>query len=155
MTVLPTFLTIRDAAQKFGVEETRLRTMIEAGKIRAGKVNGEVIVSEEEVQKKTRNSNNGVHKEDLPEFKKFEYLKEEVIGLGEAASKYSIPIMTISGWVKKGIIRKLGVSGQKFLLNEQDVAYCSYIYKRVGKKGRILFYPDGTPYKTKAERVIK
>ena len=112
-------------------------------------------MSEEEVQKKTRNSNNGVKKEELPEFKKFEYLKEEVIGLGEAASKYSIPIMTISGWVKKGIIRKLGVSGQKFLLNEQDVAYCAHIYKRVGKKGRILFYSDGTPYKTKAEQISK
>jgi len=144
---LPTLLPLPEAARKYGLDEARLRTLVEKGKIRAGIIpeTGEVLVSEEEVRGEAIEAK-GLRKEDLPEYQRFGHLKNQTIGLAEASAKYVIPIMTLSGWVKKGIVRKVGVKGQKYLLNEQDIAYCASIYRQHGKKGRILFNRDGTPY---------
>ncbi len=71
MVTLPTFLPVSEAARKYGLEEAHLRALIEKGKIRAGVVAGEMIVSEEEVQKRAeRERDPGTRKEDLPEYQK-------------------------------------------------------------------------------------
>ncbi|GAP06189.1 hypothetical protein ATHL_01035, partial [Anaerolinea thermolimosa] len=36
MVTLPTFLPVPEAARKYGLDEARLRALIEKGKIRAG-----------------------------------------------------------------------------------------------------------------------
>jgi len=51
--------------------------------------------------------------------------------------------------VKAGIIKQIGESGNKVLLDEADVAYCAGIYHRFGKQGRKLFDEKGLPYKPK------
>ncbi|MGB9899147.1 MAG: hypothetical protein ACPLTO_14655, partial [Thermanaerothrix sp.] len=56
---------------------------------------------------------------------------------------------TIIRWVKCGYIKQLGVDRNKVLIDEADIAYCSEIYKKRGRQGRVLFNPDGTPYKPK------
>ncbi len=40
MAALPTFLPLSEAARKYGLDEARLRAMIEKGKIRAGVIAG-------------------------------------------------------------------------------------------------------------------
>jgi len=87
-----------------------------------------------------------MRKEDLPVYQKYNHLAGVPIGIGEAARKYNIPQGTVSRWVARGIIKKIGREKNKVLLNEQDVAYCADIRLRHKGKVRWMFNPDGTPY---------
>jgi len=146
MAALPTYIPVDDAAQRLGISPSDLHQLIEAGTIRAAEINGVIAVSEESVNAHTP-------KEELEEYKQFKHLAGVEIGIGEAARKYQVPQPTISRWVKRGFITKLGKKGQKILLNEQDVAYCARIYhdRGGGIQGRRLFAKDGTPYIPKSE----
>ncbi|GAP11789.1 hypothetical protein BECAL_02982 [Bellilinea caldifistulae] len=153
MVTLPTFLPVAEAARKYGLDEARLRALIEKGKIRAGVVAGEMVVSEEEVRGQAIEEK-GLHKEDLPEYQKHAHLKGQAIWIREAERSYGVPAETLSTWAKKGYIRIVGKKGNKVLLDEADVAYCSDVYRKSGKQGRILFNPDGTPYKPKTTSLV-
>jgi len=85
-------------------------------------------------------------KEDRPEWQKVKHLQGVGIHLSEAARKYSIPLGTISRWVKRGLISVIGYDGNKTILNEADVAYLKEIYKTRGGRGRRVFGDDGLPY---------
>uniref|UniRef100_A0A7C4L3E0 Helix-turn-helix domain-containing protein n=1 Tax=Bellilinea caldifistulae TaxID=360411 RepID=A0A7C4L3E0_9CHLR len=149
MVTLPTFLPVAEAARKYGLEEARLRELVEKGKIRAGVVAGEMVVSEEEVRGEAIQEK-GLRKEDLPEYQMHAHLKGKAIWIREAERQYKVPADTLSEWCRKGYIRKLGAEGKKVLLDEADVAYCSKIYERTRGQGRRIFNPDGTPYKPKS-----
>ena len=144
MVTLPTFLPLSEAARKYGLEEDRLRALIEKGKIRAGVVAGEMVVSEDEVRDQAV-----TRKEDLPEYKKHAHLKGVPIWINEAARKYNLLAPTILKWVRLGVIKRIGNEGNKVLLDEADVAYCAEIYKKFGKQGRRMFDENGLPYKPK------
>lgn len=146
--ILPALLPLAEAARKYGLEESRLRSLIEEGKIRAGNIAGETVVSEEEVREEAIKQK-GLGKEDLPEYKKHAHLRGNPIWISEAARKYGILQPTLSKWVKAGYIKQLGLNGNKVLIDEADVAYCAEIYRQSGRMGRILFNSDGTPYKRK------
>lgn len=90
-------------------------------------------------------------KDQLPEYQQFAWLAGRKLGIAEAARKYSIPHPTISRWVRRGLIAVLDRDGQKVLINEQDIAYCAYIYHNNGGgvQGRRLFSSNGTPYEPK------
>jgi len=144
--VLDTLISLPEAVRKSGLAETSLRALVEKGTIKAGKLpTGEIVVSEQDAlaQKPTP-------KEELPEYKKHAYLKGVATWVGEAARKYNIPHPTISRWVTAGLIRSLGTSGNKNLIDEADVAYCAEIYHQRRGQGKWLFNPDGTPYKSGA-----
>ena len=151
MVTLPTFLPLSEAARKYGLEEARLRQLVEKGKIRAGVIAGEMVVSEDEVKKRVEKEQvPGVRKEDLPEYQKHAHLKGKPIWISEAERKYGVPNPTIWRWMKSGIIARLGMDGNKTLLDEADVAYCAEIYhSRNPKQGRRLFDDNGLPYKPK------
>ena len=153
MVTLPTFLTLPEAARKYGLDEGHLRALVEKGKIRAGVVSGEMVVSEEEVRSEVIEAK-GLRKEDLPEYKKHAYLKGEPIWIRKAEEKYGIPNQTLWRWMKAGIINYLGKSGNKVLIDEADVAYCNEIYRQHGRQGRVLFNADGTPYKPKSRPLV-
>ncbi|WP_322793752.1 hypothetical protein [Bellilinea sp.] len=144
MVTLPTFLPLSEAARKYGLEEDRLRALIEKGKIRAGVIAGEMVVSEDEVRNQAV-----IRKEDLPEYKKHAHLKGVPIWILKAAEKYRVPFSTLRGWVTKGYIKVIGSEGKKVLLNEQDVAYCAEIYHQRKGQGKWLFDENGLPYKPK------
>ncbi len=153
MVTLPTFLPLSEAAHKYGLDEARLRALIEKGKIRAGVVAGEMVVSEEEVRGQAIQEK-GLRKEDLPEHQKHAEKRGRPIWIREAERVYRVPAETLSTWAKKGYIRIICKKGNKVLLDEADVAYCSDVYKKSGKQGRILFNPDGTPYKPKTNPLV-
>lgn len=148
MVALPTFLSISEAARKYGLDEARLQALVDEGKIRAGVAMGEVVINEEEVRNEAIQEK-GLSKEDLPEYKKHIHLKGNPIWISEAARRYNIPAPTLTRWVKAGYIKRLRVDGNKIIVDEADVAYCHEIHKKYGKQGRILFSSDGTPYKPK------
>ncbi|HAD07013.1 MAG TPA: hypothetical protein DCE76_07610, partial [Anaerolineaceae bacterium] len=133
---------------KYGLEEARLRQLVEKGKIRAGVIAGEMVVSEDEVRNQAV-----IRKEDLPEYKKHAHLHGIPIGFTEASDKYGINLSSLQRWFKKGIIaevkRERTIGGEKIYLNEADVAYCAEIYHSRGGKGKWLFDKNGLPYKPK------
>jgi len=151
MVTLPVFIPLSEAARKYGLDEARLRDLVEKGKIRAGVIAGEMVVSEEEVQKRAeREQGTGTRKEDLPEYQVNAHLKGIGIGIAEAARKYKLAFSTVQNWVKVGYIKKIGKDGQKILIDEADVAYCNLVYRsKGGRRGRWLFKSDGKPYETK------
>jgi hypothetical protein len=153
MVTLPTFLPLSEAARKYGMEEARLRTLIEKGKIRAGVVAGEMVVSEEEVRGEAIQQK-GLRKEDLPEYQMHAHLKGIGIGFSEAVDKYGINLSTLQRWFKKGLItevkREKGIGGEKIYLDEADVAYCAEVHKNRGGRGRWLFDQRGMPYTPKS-----
>ena len=151
MAALPNFLhflTVDEAARKYGLDLSWLHDLIERGKISAGVIAGETIVSEEEVRDEAI-AQKGLQKEDLPEYQMHADLKGKGIWIAKASRDYGVPHPTILKWVRLGIIRVIGREANKVLIDEADIAYCSEIYKKFGKPGRILFNPDGTPYKPK------
>ena len=140
---LDRFITLSEAAQRMRTSVKETRSMIKSGKIKGGLLpDGAMVVSEDTLPKR---------KEDLPEYKMFAHLSGMGIGIAEAARKYDIATSTMHRWSKSGYIQKLGQNGQKILLNEQDVAYCSKIYHRSGRQGKWLFNSDGTPYILKSQ----
>lgn len=53
MPDFPRLFTIPEAASRFGLSEAELRRKIDAGKIQAMRFNGDVVVSEKQLRKKT------------------------------------------------------------------------------------------------------
>jgi predicted site-specific integrase-resolvase len=153
MVTLPVFLPLSEAARKYGLDETRLRDLIEKGKIRAGVVAGEMVVSEEEVRGQAIEEK-GLRKEDLPEYQQYSHLAGAEIEFGEAARKYQIPPATLHGWVSKQIVKAIRRHGKKVVLDEQDVAYCARIYEQRKGQGKWLFDKNGLPYKPRNNQSI-
>ena len=143
MAALIKFVSLSEAAERLRLESKYLLRLINNGKIEAASINGETVVSERDIIKMTPTP-----RDDLAEYKKFETLKGTPIWLSEAGRKYKINHVTILQWTRKGYIAKLGKDGNKMLLNEQDVAYCKFIYDRMGgsTKGKRIFNDDGTPF---------
>ncbi len=84
---------------------------------------------------------------------KYEHLKGRPIGVAEAGRKYGIPQSTVSKWMHRNYIKKIGQDGQKILLDEADVAYCAEVYRsRKGEGRRWMFDKDGLPYILKGRR---
>ncbi len=166
--VLDSFISITEAANRLGTPETQVRAMVDAGKIKGAVINGDVVVREKDVKVKRPNIQlvkqpkirapklpkiqpikhlSGIRREDLPEYRQFSHLHGQPIWVTEAARKYNVAQPNVSRWIKAGVIKQLGVDKNRILLDEQDVAYCAYVYhQRNAKRGSWLFRPDGTPY---------
>jgi len=146
MIALPTFLPLSEAARKYGLEEDRLRQLVEKGKIRAGVIAGEMVVSEDEVKKRVaKEQSSGARKEELPEYQQFSHLSNSFLGINEASKKYRIPYTTLYRWIRRGFISVKGQAGQKVLISEQDVAFCELIYRPQKRQGKKIFTDNGIP----------
>lgn len=150
MTPIPTFLPLPEAARKYGLDETRIRSLIESGTIKAAMIGETIVVSESDAQ----GAGKPLRKEDLPEWKKHAHLKGAEIGVGEGARKYDIPVSTLHRWAIKSIVKIVGREGQKVLLDEADVAYAAEVYRERGGQGRWLFDESGLPYKPKTGPLV-
>lgn len=150
MAALPTFLPLPEAARKYGLDEARIRALVDSGTIKAAMVGDTVVVQESEVQ----NSGKPLRKEDLPEWKKHAHLHGNEIGVGEGSRKYDIPVSTLHRWALKNIVKIIGREGQKVLLDEADVAYAAEVYKKRKGQGKWLFDDNGLPYKPKTGPLV-
>ena len=147
MAALPRFVPLQEAARRMRVSVKETRAMIESGKIQGGVLpDGEMVVSESTIPTQKL-----PQKEDLPEYRKHAKLKGVGISINDASREFNIPSGTITRWMQKGIIKKLGSDGYRTLIDKADAAYCSEIYARSGGQGRRLFNSDGTPFTPKAK----
>jgi predicted site-specific integrase-resolvase len=157
MAALPTFISTAEAAHQLGIGEARLRRMIGTGSIKAANISGETVVSEASIRKFHKqqpiSQPSGNQKEDLPEYKRYAYLRDGMISIAEAARKYDITFSALQRWVTRGYVIRKGQEKNKILLNEQDVAYCAEIYHSHRGRGNWLFNADGTPYVPRSEKV--
>lgn len=78
-------------------------------------------------------------RDETAEYKPFSHLKGVGIGINQAAIKYGVNQVTLSGWVKRGYIRRLsGIAarGQRVLIDESDAAYCAAVYHKEPGQGK-------------------
>jgi hypothetical protein len=87
-----------------------------------------------------------IPKEELPEYQQFAHLRGVGISISAAARKYQVPQQTISRWLQRGIIARIGMEKNRVLIDEADVAYCAEIRRNRPGAGRWLFHDNGTPY---------
>ncbi len=139
---LPRYIPLAEALRRFRISEEALKEAVESGKIRVAHIGEEVTVAEQDVRELAKGQEVVVvRRED------FEHLRGNKLGIAEAARKYGLQHRTVSNWVRKGIVRKLGQVGQKVLIDEADIAFAAYIYKlKGGRQGMRIFDKDGRPY---------
>ena len=146
-TSLPNYISLSEAVARLDLSEARLQDLIRVGTLKAIRIKGETVVDEKRVEEIATKPK----KEELEEYKQFAHLAGEKISISDASRKYGVRHQTLSLWMKQGHINRLSNDGYRVYINEQDVAYCSFIYEMRGGQGKRIFNSDGTPYQTKAE----
>ena len=156
-----TYLTVEEAARKYGVKKKVLTQLIEDGMVQTRETsNGELLV----VAENNSNSQESQTKEEIIA-KKFAHLRGKVISASEASRRYSDDQIKIypsrfSDWAKAGYIAA-EFDGYRLLLDEAEVAYCAAVYREKFKEydGRLtgvtIFDEDGNPYQLKYPEVAQ
>lgn len=127
------YLPIADAAAAAHLTTEELNRLIESGRIKPAMLaSGVLLVKQSDIP---------VRRDDTAEYQQFAHLRGVGIGVRQAGEKYGVNSETISGWVKRGLIRRLSgetLRGQRVMIDESDVAYCAMLYLRdpgQGKRG--------------------
>jgi hypothetical protein len=130
-----TYLTIPKALEQYPkLDKPTLDRLIDEGKITTFMLND------------VQNSQQIVYDDDIASYfadknitpEQFENLKGSLIGINEAASKYSIASATLSGWLKQGVLKCERAEKNRKLVDEAAVAYLVNLSRakkiRAGKK---------------------
>jgi predicted site-specific integrase-resolvase len=138
---LELFITPDQAANQLGVDSDSVFQFVDEGKLRAAVMtDGTIGISQQSV-------NELLPKEALPEYRENEELRGVPISINEAGRKYKLNTSTLTRWMQRGWIRKLGKDGRKTLLDEADVAYFARVYQTNSGQGKWVFDQEGRPYK--------
>ncbi|MEW5959889.1 MAG: hypothetical protein AB1801_19375 [Chloroflexota bacterium] len=157
-----TYLTVEEAARKYGVRKKVLTQLIADGMVQTRETStGDLLV----VAEKNGNGLESQTKEEIIAAR-FAHLRAEPISASEASRKYSklhgvtISQPLFSRWAKAGHIEVLE-RGYRLQLDEADVAYCAEIYARKYSeyKGQMsgvrIFDEEGNPYQLKYPEVAE
>ena len=129
MANLETFISLEEAAQKYGLHVRLLNQLVENGEITAGLVDHKIVIAESEVV--------SFVKKTVGDGKKYAALEGKPIRVSKAAQKYQIPSGTLSRWVNRGYIRVMERGPKLCVLNEADVARAKDLAERLGmRRGR-------------------
>jgi hypothetical protein len=146
---LDRFLPLPEAARKLGLTETRLRAMIEKGKIRAGILpTGEIVVSENGSPENLNDQLAAIQRQE------FEHLRGKRISVTESEERYGITGELLNSWIRKSYVlvieRGKRGRGSRMYLDEADVAYCARIHTLRQQAGVYAGVPlldeNGLPY---------
>lgn len=138
---LELFITPEQAARQLGMDADSIYQWVDNGQLRAAVMtDGEIGISQYSV-------NQWLPKEALPEYKENQDLRGTPISINEAGRKYKLNTSTLTRWMQRGLIRRLGKDGRRTLLDEADVAYCARIYQLNHGQGKWVFDEAGRPYK--------
>jgi hypothetical protein len=158
----PTYLSLEEAARKYGVKEKVLTQLIADGMVQTRTTSsGELLV----VADKNGNSQEPRTKQEIITAR-FAHLRSQPISVSEASRKYSktfgvtISQPLISRWVKLGYITVLN-RGYRVQIDEAEVAYCADIFAQKHREyeGRMqgvnVFDEDGNPYQLKYPEIAE
>ena len=133
------FVTLKQAGAQLGLDQPSILRLVENNELHAAMLPDETIgVSLSSVQAL-------LPREELPDYKDFAHLKGEPISISESSRQYGIHTSTLTRWMQRGYITKLGKDGRRTLLDEADVAYCAKIYLSDSGQGKWSFDEDGKP----------
>lgn len=130
MTELQSYLTLSEAARKYGVSRDTLTRLAQDGIIRAiHNEEGTAVITVQTVDNAT------AVKIILDEIKPEQYghLRGKRIRLVEASREYEVDQPNLSNWVRYGYIRVLGQGFQRLELDAADTKYTVDIFKRAKK----------------------
>jgi hypothetical protein len=157
-----TYLTVEEAARKYGVKKKVLTQLIADGMVQTRETStGDLLV----VAENNGNNQESQTKEEIIA-EKFAHLREQPISASEASRKYSevhgVPISHVlfGRWAKAGYITVIE-RGYRLQMDEADVAYCAEIfaqkYQEYGgtMSGVRIFDEDGNPYQLKYPEVAE
>ena len=126
---LPTYIPVKQAAQKCGIGVETLTRLVEDGRIRAAKTpQGRLLVAEEDLS--------AIRDYVLPRREDFAHLRGQRITVPEAAKEFGIPYTTLHGWIKAGYLVPVSREGRyRHILDKADVAYLVAVYRRIREQG--------------------
>ena len=161
---IPTFIPLKEASKRTGWTVERLRELVAAGTIMAGKLpDGDIIVAVDESGTAIETPTETIPDDQLPlaaagddinaqlsaiKREDFKHLEGQGITVSEAAKKYNVNRRTVSRWVDKGYVGVSNTGEYPMRVDEADVAYCAAIYairKRYNSLAPLLD-KDGRPY---------
>jgi predicted site-specific integrase-resolvase len=121
MTILdlPTYVSISEAIERYHLGREALTRLVEAGRVRAVEVDGEVAVAKEDVGVALMQS----------EIRVDENLRGQSIRLSEAARKYDVSDANLVRWTEAGYIRIVERGPKLLVLDESDVEFVVRIFK--------------------------
>jgi predicted site-specific integrase-resolvase len=147
----PTYLSLEEAARKYGVKEKVLTQLIADGIVQARTTpSGELLV----VADKNGNSQEPRTKEEIIAAR-FAHLRSQSISAYGAQKKYGIHHNNFLRWARLGYISILNEAERSVELDEAAVAYCAYIYNQKKQEyggniaGVKIFDENGNPYQVK------
>ncbi len=171
---IPTFIPLNEAAVRTGWTVERLRELVAAGTIMAGKLpDGDIIVAVDESGTAIETPTETIPDErELPlaaagddinaqlaaiRREDFKHLEGQGITVSEAAKKYGVPGPTIRDWMKAKYITVVNSNKYPAKIDEADVAYCAAIHavRKKYKSRAPLLNDDGTPYLLKHPQLAK
>jgi len=103
---LPTYISLNQAATRYGVNVAMLRRAVESGIIRAVKINEEVMVANEDVAAQIE-----MNTDNLPIY----------ISLNRAAEQYNVTSRLVRRAVEAGVIKAVKIN-EKVMVADEDVA---------------------------------
>ena len=146
---IPKYIELAKAMQQYGLSRQFLLDAARNGLVGLVDGPGGLAVSKADVE--------GIvsKRQQFPQPEDFEHLRGQEIWISEAARKYGVSQPTISKWVGRGYIRRLGREMNRVLLDEADVAYRVAVYHaQDGRPGRRIFDKAGNPYIPKDPRTL-
>ncbi|MBC7250020.1 MAG: hypothetical protein H5T62_07025 [Anaerolineae bacterium] len=127
MTELQSYLTLSEAARKYGVSRDALTRLVRDGIIRAvHNEEGTAVITVQTVDNAT--AVRMILDEIKPE--QYEHLRGRPIRVTEAAEQYGVSHANLSRWADAGYIRVIERRRRLLLLDEADVKLVSDIFKR-------------------------
>jgi len=158
----PTYLSLEEAARKYGVKEKVLTQLIADGIVQARTTpSGELLV----VADKNGNSQEPQTKEEIIAAR-FAHLRGNPISASEASRKYSrqyrVPMShaLFSRWANLGYIAILE-RGYRLQLDEAETAYCAEVFAQKYQvyggqmRGVSVFDESGEPYQLKYPEIAE
>ena len=142
---LEKFVTLHKAQKTINLTMEAIEGLIEDGTLRAAVMpDGSIGVSWTSIEAI-------LPREELPDYKRFSHLQGTPISISEGSRKYGIATPTITRWMQRGFIARLGKDGRRTLLDEADVAYCASVYKQSSGQGKRAFDDQGRPNRTQSD----
>jgi len=134
------WMTITEAAEKFGIESIVLEKLAKDGVIGSKlSLEGEVLILDDEAKEAAKRLDR----------RQWEHLRGRQITASDAERHYGLSKNYYARWAREGYITKLGEDGWRIWLDEADVAYATVLAEVSGglRQGRALF-PSSPQYAT-------
>jgi len=130
------WISLEEAARRYGLGEVLLERLAKDGVIRSGVLEDELHLAAEDVEPVATRLNK----------RNFRDLEGVPIELARAAERYGFSLQTLLSWARRGHIRMVKESRRPILLDEADVAYAKTLADIRGIVGGKALFPTSRQY---------